>query len=148
VIPILVTLLSLAFLAGGQPAARPNFSGTWKMNVAKSNFGQMPAPDFMTRSITHAEPALTIDEELGPQKTTRKYVTDGTPTTFESNGVPVNSAASWTGDTLLVKSTVEAMSLGIADTMSLSVDGKTMTSVVALDSPQGAATLTIVFEKQ
>lgn len=145
---VLVTLLSLALLAGGQSPVKPNFSGAWKMNVAKSDFGQMPAPDSMTRSITHADPALTIDEELGPQKTTRKYVTDGTLTTFESNGVPVSSTASWTGDTLLVVSKVEAMALDIDDTMSLSADGKTMTSVVAVNSPQGAVRLTIVFEKQ
>src|ERR1022692_2319471 len=39
--------------------AKPNFSGDWKLNLAKSSFGEMPAPTSMTLKITHEEPKLT-----------------------------------------------------------------------------------------
>ena len=77
-------------MGGGQPATKPNFSGEWKINVAKSNFGPLPPPTVMNRTITHTEPALTIVEEqqsaMGDQKTTRKYVTDGSEITFDVQG--------------------------------------------------------------
>jgi hypothetical protein len=34
------------------------------------------------------------------------------------------------------------------DRMSLSADGKTLTSVVRLDTPQGSVDMTVVFDKQ
>lgn len=84
--PLVVAVLVALVLAGVQPAAKPDFSGDWKMNSAKSDFGAVPGPSLMTRKITHAEPALTIVEEqrsdLGNQLATRKYVTDGSPSTF------------------------------------------------------------------
>jgi hypothetical protein len=35
--------------------AKPNFSGTWKLNTGKSDFGAMPAPDTRTGKITHED---------------------------------------------------------------------------------------------
>jgi hypothetical protein len=42
-----VALLAVAF-GLLQAKAKPNFSGTWKLNTGKSDFGAMPAP--FTRS--------------------------------------------------------------------------------------------------
>ena len=56
-------LLILAALSGAAFAAdKPDFSGDWKINFNRSNFGQIPAPANYTRKITHAEPSLTIEE--------------------------------------------------------------------------------------
>jgi hypothetical protein len=152
VLQILAALATAALVAFGQAGPKPNFSGEWKMNPAKSSFGGMPAPDVLTRSIAHDEPALTIVEvqqsPLTDQKATRKYVTDGTPTTFESTGATVNSSAKWDGPVLVVISQVEAAGLGFNDRMSLSADGKSLTSVVRISSPQGEVEFTVVFDKQ
>jgi hypothetical protein len=83
-------------LAGVVAAAdKPNFSGDWKMNAAKSDFGPLPPPTSLTRKITHAEPSLSIVEEqqsaMGDQNTTRSYTTDGKETTFLVNGAEVKS---------------------------------------------------------
>jgi hypothetical protein len=144
--------LALSVLFGGQPAARPNFTGDWTMNVAKSSFGPLPPPTTLTRSITHDEPAITIVEyqmgALGEQSATRKYSTDGSPTTFEAQGVTVPSSAKWEENVLVVVSSVEAAGLAFHDRMSLSADGRTLTSVVRITSPQGDADMTVVFERK
>jgi len=54
--------LAIAALASIALAVdKPNFSGDWKMNAAKSNFGAIPAPATYTRKVTHAEPSITIE---------------------------------------------------------------------------------------
>ena len=144
--------MSLALVAGGQSAAKANFSGEWKMNIMKSDFGALPPPEFITRTITHDDPSLTIVESqrsaMGDQNATRKYRTDGTETTFESQGVTVAGNAKWAESTLVVTSKVDDIGLNFIDTMSLSADGKTLTSKVHIGSPQGELDVTIVFEKQ
>jgi hypothetical protein len=145
-------LVSLALVAGGQSATKANFSGEWKMNVMKSDFGALPPPEFITRTITHDDPSLTIVESqrsaMGDQNATRKYRTDGTETTFESQGVTVAGNAKWAESTLVVTSKVDDIGLNFIDTMTLSADGKTLTSKVHIGSPQGELDVTIVFEKQ
>src|SRR5271170_6669855 len=49
----IVTTLFSALLVGsaGHAQAAPNFSGDWKMNIAKSDFGGIPAPELLTRVI-------------------------------------------------------------------------------------------------
>ena len=148
-----VVVLGLT-LAGsvGSAQSKPNFTGDWKMNLVQSDFGAAPAPDTMTRKIVHAEPSLTIDEEqatpIGPQRTTRKYVTDGTESTFEAGGAAVRTSAKWDGNVLVAVTTVDVVGLVYNDRMSLSADGKTLTSVVKLTTPQGPLDVTVVFEKQ
>ena len=148
---LLLAAVAVAALIGGQPS-KPNFSGTWTMNAAKSNFGTLPAPTTLTRTITHDEPVITIVEHqlgaLGEQSATRKYETNGTPTAFDAQGVTVPSSAKWEDGTLVVVSNVEAMGLSFNDRMSLSPDGKTLTSDVRISSPQGDADMTVVFERK
>lgn len=152
IMQVLGALVSLALVAGGQSAAKANFSGEWKMNIMKSDFGALPPPEFITRTITHDDPSLTIVESqrsaMGDQNATRKYRTDGTETTFESQGVTVAGNAKWAESTLVVTSKVDDIGLNFIDTMSLSADGKTLTSKVHIGSPQGELDVTIVFEKQ
>ena len=77
-------------------AAKPNFSGDWQLNLAKSNYGSMPSPTSLLRKITHADPSLEIvDDQNGGRRTgvnTRKYMV-GQTTSFEVNGAPVEGAA-------------------------------------------------------
>ena len=148
----LAIALALVLTFPGQPSGKPNFSGEWKMNAAKSNFGVVPPPDSITRSITHAEPALTIVEKQssarGDQNTTRTYTTDGSPTTFEVGGATVKTSAKWAGTTLEVTSYVELMGATFDDKITLSADGRTMTSALKISTPQGDVDITVVFEKQ
>ena len=89
---ILGGILAILIAAGGQAPAKPNFTGDWKMNPAKSDFGMLPPPASIRRTITHTEPNLTIVEDqrsdMGDASTTRKYVTDGTPMTGSNKERP------------------------------------------------------------
>ena len=146
-------LFALTIFAGTVAAAdKPNFSGDWKMNAAKSNFGPIPGPASIVRNVTHAEPSLSIVEEQqgdqGTQVTTRKYTTDGKDMTFESSGAVVRGTAVWEGNTLILTSIVDAIGVTFTDKMSLSEDGRTLTSAVHIASAQGDLDLVVVFDKQ
>ena len=150
---LIQALLAVTLRAGTAAAAdKPNFTGVWKMNAAKSSFGGGPAPDSIDRTISHAEPLLQIEEEqLGPggvQKTTRKYTTDGTPMSFESQGAQVTSSAVWQDNALIIVSKVTAIGVQFTDKMTLSGDGNTLTSAVRIDTAQGGVDVTVVFDRR
>ena len=147
------TLVALTVTAHDAPAqAKPDFSGSWKMNAARSDFGLVPAPASIERKITHAEPSLTIveaqDVGFGMQTATRTYTTDGKGSSFMSQGAEVKGTAVWEGNEVVVTSAVEVAMLKFIDRMMLSTDGKTLTSVIKLSSPQGDVDMKLVFEKQ
>ena len=149
-------LLMIAALASIALAAdKPNLSGDWKLNAAKSNFGPIPAPATYNRKVTHAEPSITIEDTqtgsaLGDQHDTRTYTTDGTEITYQANGADVKSGATWDGDALQISSkvSIQGMDLVGKDKITLADDGKTMTDAVHIASPQGDIDLTLVFDKQ
>ena len=151
----LAGVLAAALIVAGAPLRaqqKPDFSGNWKINQVKSNFGPVPAPDTFTRKIVQTETSITIDEvqssPLGEQQTSRKMTTDGKESTFDVNGGEVKATANWEGSTLVAITKVDVLGMTYNDRMSLSPDGKTLTSVVKLDTPQGALDITVVFDKE
>jgi hypothetical protein len=52
----LLAMPILTSLAVALAAAPPNFSGSWTMNAAKSDFGPMPAPIRASSKIEHQDP--------------------------------------------------------------------------------------------
>jgi hypothetical protein len=148
--------LIVAALAGMALAAdKPNFSGDWKLNAAKSNFGAVPAPATYTRKVIHAEPSITIENTqtgtpMGDQHDTRTYTTDGKEVSYQANGADVKAAITWDGNALLInsKASIQGMDILIKDTITLADDGKTMTDAVHVASPQGDIELALVFDKQ
>jgi hypothetical protein len=58
-------LFSLALLTVAlglvQAQAKSDFSGTWKANATKSDFGPMPPPDSMTEKIVHEDPSFKVN---------------------------------------------------------------------------------------
>jgi hypothetical protein len=147
----IVAALAMTFLAASSQAA-PNFSGAWKLNLAKTDYGpiQQFAPEFMMRTINHADPVLQISTHAkGPQGETTtdlKYTTDGKPA--ENKGS--KGTAKWDGDKMVVDSVRDAQGAELKqhDVWTLSADGKTMTVTSHLIAPQGEFDLTLVFDKQ
>ena len=74
--------------------------------------------------------------------------TDGKESTFSASGADVKATAKWEGNALVIVSSVPVAGIAYNDRMTLSPDGKLLTSVVRLDTAQGAFELTVVFDKQ
>jgi|HubBroStandDraft_4_1064222.scaffolds.fasta_scaffold76440_2 hypothetical protein len=148
-----VALLAAAF--GLLPAqAKPNFTGAWKLNVAKSDFGAMPAPDSRNDKIVHDDPALadTIAQsgQMGETTAEMKFSTDGKETTNSVRGNEVKSIAKWEADELVIdgKAQFNGADVTLKDRWSLSADGKTLTIQRHVNSPMGETDQKFVLEKQ
>jgi hypothetical protein len=145
----LSALLAMTFLAA-QAQAGANFTGVWKLNLAKSEYGPVPQPDAMTRTINHNDPSLQISTytkgAAGEVTTELKYTTDGKPA--ENKGS--KGSAKWDGDKLVVDSVrdYQGAELKLHDVWTLSTDGKTLTINSHLTVPQGEIDMTQTFEKQ
>jgi hypothetical protein len=148
----LLALSMMTLISVATAADKPNFSGNWTMNAGKSNFGQLPAPTSFVRKIQHKDPALAITEEQtanGAQSTTaRRVTTDGKAATLELNGLAALCSAVWDGPDIVATTAMDSAGLKFTDRMSLSADGKQLTSKVKIATPQGDADLVIVFERQ
>ena len=147
---LVLVLLGAAFAAW----SAPDFSGSWKVNVAKSSFGAFPAPDKYTRVIEHKEPTLKIEEaqasERGEWTAVMNLATDGKETRSEIRGNELKSISKWDGDVLVVKSKLSfnGTEVELNDRMTLSEDKRTMTVQRKIEAPQGTMEQSMVFERQ
>jgi len=147
---IAIAAFAMTFLAAPSQAA--NFSGEWKLNLAKSDYGPVPQPEFMTRTIKQGDPGLDISTHQkgaqGEATTHLKYTTDGKPA--ENATPPSKGTAKLDGDKLVVDSvrTTPNGELKFHEVWSLSADGKMMTINNHIVAPQGEFDLVQVFDKQ
>ena len=122
---LLVLALSLAALAQDQP----NFSGTWELQVAKSEFGPLPAPESQVSVIDHKEPKLQIKvtskTAQGEQISTRNLTTDGEENTNQVGSNTWKSKTRWEEKVLVTESNFELQGnkIRIKDRWTLSGDG-------------------------
>jgi hypothetical protein len=148
--PALLAIVSLGLAA----ADTPDFSGTWKMNMAKSDLGQMPVPDKYEMTVAHKEPevkATTVTVgQMGERKSETVYKTDGTETTNRMGQNESKSVAKWEGKVLSVvtKGSFQGNSIEILTKWSLSDDGKTLTMDQTFKSDMGEMATKRVLDKQ
>ncbi len=146
---IIILTMALAAMAAFSAAAdKPNFSGDWTVDVAKTNFGPIPGPT--TRKVEHNDPALTMTETQtggaqGNVTTTAKFSTDGTGTINKAMGGDAKSTATWDGNALAIvmKGEVQSRPRTLTERWTLSDDGKVMTvtrHIVLAQTEIGAAT--------
>ena len=134
--------------------AKPNFAGDWKLNAAKSEFGQFPAPSSMTQKITHEDPSLKISVKMstdnGDMNWEANYKTDGTETSNQFGPNEMKSKTTWDGDTLVIntKGQFGDNEMTMQDKWTLSADGKTLTVVRHWSSSMGDMDQKMVLEKQ
>ncbi len=146
-------LLAVSFTA--LAADNPNFTGEWKMNASRSNFGPVPAPDLLTRSIKHNDPSLEITTHQkgarGESTSELKYTTDGKPASNKVQGLDSTGTARWEGSTLVIESWLQVQGNEIKgkEVWSLSDGGRTLTIHNHASLPkQGDFDTTLVLEKQ
>ncbi len=132
-----------------------NFSGEWKMNASKSDFGPAPAPEMMTRSVKQSLAAVEISTHqkgaAGDTTTQLKYTLDGKESVNKLPNGESKGTAKLEGDTLVIQSTREfqGMSISGKETWSLSDGGKVLTILNHVSVPgQGEFDLKLVLDKQ
>ena len=151
-------LLLLSASAWAQDA-KPNFTGKWNLDVAKSDFGPMPPPDSVVHVIDHKEPSLkvvtTTKSAQGETTNERVLTTDGKENVNKmrmgpDGEQPVTSTSKWNGKALATafKLSAQGTDLEFNDLWTLSDDGKVLTAVRAIKTPQGEFTATTVYNKQ
>jgi len=149
-----VTILIALPLVSVFAQQKPDFSGTWKLNVTKSDFGPLPGPESRTDVITHKEPSLsnsvTADGAQGKQQYTVSYTTDGKEAVNKIGPREVKSTLKWTGSNLVISSKFVFNDMDVTSeaTWVLSPDGKTLTINAHFTSTMGEADQKFVFEKQ
>lgn len=136
-------------------AEKPNFSGVWKLNNAKSDFGPMPGgPDKFERTIDHKDPNLkmtTVQAFQGQERSNSvEYVIDGNEKTVETPMGPMHVTPVWKGDNLeiTVKREIQGNQIKSVETWGLSEEGKVLTVKTDISTPQGDFSLKFVMDKQ
>ena len=161
-----VVLFAAAILACTSLAQdHPNFAGTWKLNLSKSNGGDY-GPTTRTDVITQegskfTEKVTSVMAQLGESDYTLTFTADGNKVTIAPDSQQSNMGvltlkditASWGDASLIV--TTDSSYQGQVDvtnksTYTLSSDGKTLTitSHVSTSGAPGDFDTSLVFEKQ
>jgi hypothetical protein len=145
----------LLFAAAVLAQARPNFTGTWKMDVPASDFGPMPAPERTTVKVAHQDPEFKVNvtqvNQQGETVHEIAYTTDGKENTNTLNGtIELRSTSRWDGDFLVIdaKGNTGDREFTMKDRWALSEEGKTLTIERVLASSQGEAKMKMIFRKQ
>lgn len=159
--------LLLAGLAIGSHAqttpvnpAKPNLSGTWKLNLEKSDFGETESPTSETDTLTQAGNGLKIvvisETNLGKLNYEYSFKTDGTDTPTPAGTMPADSLlqilstkGEWQERLLVVtqKITYEEYSLTTKSTYTVSPDGKTLTKALHVGTENGDVDVRYVYDK-
>ena len=137
--------------------AMPSFAGSWKLNKAKSNFGQLPEeyqPASITRIITHDDKLAQIKSvQSGAQgeiAADMKIKLDGTESVNTVMGEQAKSVGKWEGAAVVVntKRDMQGMTLDITEKW-VKVSDKVMNVETKIGgTPIGDILMTYVFERE
>lgn len=156
---ITATLIAAVLsISPGVQDAKPDFSGKWTIDLAKSDFGQMPPPESLVAVIDHKEPSIKI---TSTQKTAqgeitneRTMTTDGKENTNTLRTMmgdqPMTSTTKWNGKALVssYKLTFQDTAIDVTESWELAADGKALTIARDFRSAQGEFAQKSVFTKQ
>ncbi len=150
-IAILFTLTLAALLPA---TAKTDFSGTWKIDAAKSDFGPMPPPDTMTQKIVHTDPTIKVSTTQtggsGDANYDMNYTTDGKECENHMGDNPIKTKLTWDGDDLVGDSvgSFEGNDFTAKDRWTLSDGGKTLTVTRKISAGGADFDMKFVFVKQ
>lgn len=146
-----VLILLACALTAQRVAKKPNFSGEWRMDAQKSDFGKFPAPTTILRTIAQKDPDLIVDTTQraanGEQTAHVVYRTDGAETKNQFNTGEGLSHAFWDGNDLVIRTTMtnsKGFDVVMEERWSLSPDGQTLTTLSHIETSKGGADLKLV----
>ncbi len=134
--------------------SKTNFSGTWKLNGSKSDYGPMPAPEKYVSKIKHEDPKLEISSDVSGQQgdytAETKYTTDGKECANTVRNFSMKTTLKWDGEVLMFDSKADfnGNEILFKDKWSVSADGKTLTIDRHITAPQGEFDQKQVFDRQ
>ncbi len=150
----MVAILAAAFSA---PAAEKAYdgTGTWKLNIEKSDFGPMPAPKSQVMTVKESGDKVEIDSksesDMGPMDM-HMSLTKGKDSVNEVMGMEFHTLIKDTPEGRSDESWAElpggAGKFEYKAQSKLSSDGKVITQDVWMKSPMGEANQKLVFDKQ
>jgi hypothetical protein len=149
----LLLLLTL-FILTLNAADHPNFTGSWKMNAAKTDFGALPKPSQFDRKIDHKDPVIRMSvhqvSNMGERNVDLNLRTDGRETTNTSPTGEAKTTGQWNGRDLNLITTrqMEGGTVITRETWTLSPDGQTLVSITNMQTPRGIFTIRLVLDKQ
>lgn len=137
-----------------KPAGHADFSGRWRMDKDKSDFGKFKMPDIVVRVIEQRDPDMNVHlvQTTGDKTTTvdTVYKTDGSPSSNVVNGRDATSKSFWDGADLVIRTNMKTAKNEdeiIEDRYSLGHDGQTLTMTSHVVTDKGEATLVMVSNK-
>jgi hypothetical protein len=142
------TLLVLSAMFALGADGKPDFTGTWKMDAAKSDFGG-PSPSTLVLTVDHKEPVFKFlvkgTQDGNDFEESGEVTTDGKEST---DSMGLLTKAHWEGNVFVVEFKSQDGSVtGLAhDT--LSADGKTYTRDADIKAGDGGHKQHIVLVKQ
>ncbi len=130
---LFVTVVALALAGTAFAQAKPDFSGTWALDTAKSDQGGMGGRGGMGGPMTIKQTAneLTIERKMGENTMSSTYKLDGSESVNKTMRGESKSTAKWDGSKLAIKTSMETPNgtFESTSTYSLSADGKELTVV-------------------
>ena len=151
IIFITLVLSGLAFALG-----KPDFSGTWTLDTAKSDMGQ-GRPGAMAKAkvtivIKQTSATLATTRTVGGRSDTAIEKLDGSESINKSpSGQDIKSTNRWEGSTLITKSVMSPKGGPLAESTfvrSLSADGRVMTIDTTMKTLNGVKKQKLVYNKQ
>jgi len=158
-IAMVFAALTVTGVAQTVPQAKPNFAGTWNLNLQKSDLGQM-APNSETYTIAQTadeiKVAIASDSQFGKLNYSFPAKLDGTDTPAPANAFPsdspfliLTSKAEWKDNALVITQTTTFQDAKgtLVSTYTLSDDGKTLTKSTHIKFDQGEFDSKSVYDK-
>lgn len=136
--PLIFTLTSGAMIYA---ASKPDFTGTWELDVKNSDFGNLPKPARMTiqskmqGDAMHSVQTTYVEQENQAAEFT--WYLDGKRHSSDKP-VPGYSVTRWEDTTLVSERQSDDGTYKETIRMSLSKDGKTTTEIIETRNPSGA----------
>lgn len=144
---IILCFAALAALAKG----KPDFTGYWELNLAKSKFGKMVKPTRMTLNVQRegdrSKAEQTTWNEQGESSTGGVWYVDGQDRESEAAGQTMEKTR-WDGNVLVNEKRSLDRTFVETTRLSLSPDGKTATEEIRVKSPNGDNREVLVFDKK
>ncbi len=153
-----VLIVVVVAAVAGYVQSVPNFSGTWKLDLTKSDYGDLPGPNSRIDVIEEHGDAIresvVAEQRHKTQHYTLSFTTDGKVSTF-APGTAIHTwpfiiqsiSATWRDNALLVREGLrfQGSDITAGNVYTLSPDRKTLTMTLSLNGIDTAATF--VFDK-